>query len=370
MNLSSSNTNKATVPATVIIPAGQNSATFALSAIDNTIIDGNFTVIITASSTGLLPATANVIVTDNDTVTPPANQAPVAQNQSVTTNQNTPKTLALLATDANNDALTFSIVTPPANGTLSGTAANLTYTPKTDFVGTDTFTFKANDGKADSNVATVTVHSTCRAGRQHAAGRAEPKPVHQTEHPAFIGVDGDDANNDALTFRVVIGPRNGKLSGSAANLTYTPNNGFSGTDSFTFVANDGKADSNIATITVQVLAVVVPRPGALQFSAPTYSVNESGPVATTTITRTGGSDGAISVQFATSNGSATAGQDYTATTQTVTFAAGDAANKTVTVPITNDTLVEGNETVNLALSSPTGGATLGAQKKRGLDDCR
>ena len=283
VNLSSSNTNKATVPATVVIPIGQTAAQFPVSAIDNTIIDGDVTVTITArsgldaanrtvvprASAGLI-ATANVIVTDNDTVTPPANQAPVAQNQSVTTSQNTPKTLALMATDANNDALTFSIVMQPANGTLSGTAANLTYTPRTDFVGSDSFTFKANDGKADSNIAIVTV---------------------------------------------------------------------------------------------QVLAVVIPKPGTLQFSAPTYSVNESGPVATITITRNGGSDGAISVQFATSNGSATAGQDYTATTQTVTFAAGDVANKTVTIPITNDTLVEGNETVNLALSNPTGGATLGAQSR-------
>ena len=101
-------------------------------------------------------------------------------------------------------------------------------------------------------------------------------------------------------------------------------------------------------------------PAALQFSSATYSVAENGGNATITVTRTGGSAGAVGVSFATSNGTATAGSDYTAVTQTVSFANGDTANKTVSIPILDDTLVEGNETVNLALSNPTGGATLGS----------
>ena len=100
-------------------------------------------------------------------------------------------------------------------------------------------------------------------------------------------------------------------------------------------------------------------PGTLQFSTATYSVNENGGGATITITRTGGNTGAVGAHFATSNGTATAGADYTAVTQTVSFADGDATNKTVAIPILDDMLVEANETVNLTLSSPTGGATLG-----------
>jgi DNA/RNA endonuclease G (NUC1) len=102
-------------------------------------------------------------------------------------------------------------------------------------------------------------------------------------------------------------------------------------------------------------------PGALQFSAATYSVAENGGSATITVSRTGGSDGAVSVNYATSNGTATSGSDYTATSGTLNFASGDAANKTFTVPVIDDVIYEGNETVNLALSSPTGGATLGSQ---------
>jgi hypothetical protein len=103
-----------------------------------------------------------------------------------------------------------------------------------------------------------------------------------------------------------------------------------------------------------------PVPGTLQLSAATYTQAEGGANATITVTRTGGSDGAVSARLATANGTATAGSDYTATDVVVSFAAGDAASKTVNVPITQDTADEPDETVALALSAPTGGATLGA----------
>src|SRR5262249_41547111 len=102
------------------------------------------------------------------------------------------------------------------------------------------------------------------------------------------------------------------------------------------------------------------QPGSLQFSNATYSVNENGTTATVTVTRTGGSAGSVSVHYATSDGSATSGSDYTAASGTLTFPDGE-VSKTFTIPITNDTVVEGPETVNLTLSSPTGGATLGSQ---------
>lgn len=84
-------------------------------------------------------------------------------------------------------------------------------------------------------------------------------------------------------------------------------------------------------------------------------------MATITVTRKGGSAGAIAVGFATRDGTAQAGVDYTAVSGTLTFADGDTAPKSFTVPITEDTTVEANETVNLTLSAPIGGATLGAR---------
>ena len=73
---------------------------------------------------------------------------------------------------------------------------------------------------------------------------------------------------------------------------------------------------------------------------------------------TGGSNGTVSVNYATSNGSATAGQDYFAASGTLTFLNGE-VSKSFTIPILDDLLVEGNETINLTLSSPAGGASLG-----------
>src|SRR5262249_31951614 len=102
------------------------------------------------------------------------------------------------------------------------------------------------------------------------------------------------------------------------------------------------------------------QPGALQFSAAAFSVNENGGTATITVTRTGGSNVPVSVNFATSNGTATAGSDYPATSGTLNFGVGQ-TRRPSTIPITDDTLVEGNETVNLTLSTPAGGATLGSQ---------
>ena len=110
----------------------------------------------------------------------------------------------------------------------------------------------------------------------------------------------------------------------------------------------------------QCRQVIVPgSSGALQFSAGTYTVNENGGQATITVTRTGGSIGAVSIQYATSNGTALAGSDYTSASGTLNWASGDAASKTFVVPIINDSRNEANETLDLTLTNPVGGAALG-----------
>ena len=98
--------------------------------------------------------------------------------------------------------------------------------------------------------------------------------------------------------------------------------------------------------------------GTLQFSLSNYTVNENGGTATITVTRTGGSDGAVSVDYQTSNGTAMQPADYQPASGTINFADGDTAAKTFQVTIVNDTLVEGDETLNLTLSNAQG-ATLG-----------
>jgi plastocyanin len=100
-------------------------------------------------------------------------------------------------------------------------------------------------------------------------------------------------------------------------------------------------------------------PGSLAFSTGNYSVGEGGGSATIIVRRTGGDDGAVSVAYATANGSATAGSDYTAASGTLNWPDGNDDNRTFTIPINNDTADEPNETVQISLSSPGGGATLG-----------
>ena len=88
------------------------------------------------------------------------NSSPVAAPQSVSTVEDTAKPITLTATDAESNPLTYSIVTGPAHGTLTGTPPNVTYTPALDYTGSDGFTFKANDGNLDSAPATISITVT------------------------------------------------------------------------------------------------------------------------------------------------------------------------------------------------------------------
>jgi Calx-beta domain len=101
-------------------------------------------------------------------------------------------------------------------------------------------------------------------------------------------------------------------------------------------------------------------PGVIQFSSTSYTVGEAARRVIVTVTRTGGTASGVGVTYTTSDGTATAGSDYAATSGILTFAANQ-TSKTFTIPVTNDTTVEGIETINLTLSNPTGGAALGAQ---------
>ena len=96
---------------------------------------------------------ATVTITVNS-----VNDPPVADDQSIATDEDTAISIILKATDVEKDSLTYSVVLPgPVNGTLSGTAPNLIYTPVLNYFGVDCLTFKANDGEDFSNVATVSI---------------------------------------------------------------------------------------------------------------------------------------------------------------------------------------------------------------------
>jgi len=185
------------------------------------------------------------------TVTP-ANDPPVANNIEITAMEDMPTPVLLAGIDPDGDLLTYSIVTQPSNGTLNGTEPNMAYTPNTNFNGLDSFTFKVSDGKMNSIPATVSLVISPTDDPPVANGNNVTVPEDSTTH---ILLTGSDPDGDPLTYTVLRTPTHGKLSGTAPNLTYTPDPNFSWLDSFTFRVSDGKTDSVPATILVSVASV-------------------------------------------------------------------------------------------------------------------
>jgi hypothetical protein len=172
-----------------------------------------------------------------------------------------------------------------------------------------------------------------------------------------------DTDHDPLTITQVTNPVHGVAHVTAGPpnnsadeaIVYAPATGFTGTDSFMYTIADPAGVESTATVTVTVTGFAAP---VLQFSSATYSVNEGNGSVTITVSRSGITTGTLTVHYATGDGTAVAGLDYTATNGTLTFNSGD-TSETLTVPILNDGQAEGNETINLVLSNPTGGAVLG-----------
>jgi len=184
----------------------------------------------------------------------PTNQAPVAQNQTVTTAEDTAKEITLVASDADGNPLTYSIVAQPMHGSLSAVSGNqVTYTPAPDYFGTDSFTFKANDGTLDSNIATVSI--TVSAVNDPPVAQNQSATTEE-DTPKEITLVATDVDSTTLTYSIVSQSTHGSLSVVAGNqVTYTPDADYFGTDSFTFRANDGTLNSNTATVSITVTAV-------------------------------------------------------------------------------------------------------------------
>jgi hypothetical protein len=180
------------------------------------------------------------------------NIAPVAQSQTVTTAEDTAIAITLIATDVDGDSLTYSIGTAPVHGSASIEGNVVTYMPEADFNGSDSLTFRANDGLADSNTSTVSITIT--------AVNDAPVAQDQTfttaeDTSAAIALAASDVDGDELTYDLVAEPKHGTLSGILPNPIYAPHDNYNGLDSFTFKANDGRSDSAPATVSITITAV-------------------------------------------------------------------------------------------------------------------
>lgn len=178
-------------------------------------------------------------------VPPVPNNPPVANNQSVITNEDTPLAITLTATDPDGDPLTYSIVTNPANGVLSGTAPTVTYTPNLNFYGSDSFTFKANDGKVDSNSATVSI--TVNPVNDPPVANAGPdQSAYVAETVYFDGSASYDPDGTIVSYEWKEGAT---VLGTTAIITYDFAVG-THTITLTVTDNGGLTGSDTAVVTI------------------------------------------------------------------------------------------------------------------------
>ncbi|HSH15727.1 MAG TPA: Ig-like domain-containing protein, partial [Verrucomicrobiae bacterium] len=200
--------------------------------------------VITAVASGVANVTARIAgEAASITITVESlNEAPVANDDVFSTNEDTPLIMpapGVLAndTDADGDPLTASQVAGTAHGILTlNPEGSFSYTPDSNFNGTDSFTYQASDGQEDSNVATVTINVL---PVNDAPVCAPATAVANGTEPVAITLSGSDLEGDALTYHLVTAPANGTVNISGNVATYRSNPGFSGVDSFSFKVNDG-----------------------------------------------------------------------------------------------------------------------------------
>jgi hypothetical protein len=220
------------------------------------------------STTDSATATVTITVT-------PVNDAPTADPKSVTTAEGTAVAVVLSGSDPDGDLLTFSVVTQPGHGTVSGSGASRTYTPNPNYHGPDSFTYGVDDGTVGSSAVTVTITVT----PVNSPPSADSKSVTTAEDAAVaVVLSGGDPDGDLLTFSVVTQPGHGTVSGSGASRTYTPDADYHGPDSFTYRSNDSTTDSATATVTITVTPV---NDAPTVSTAPTASGTEGSPVTIT-----------------------------------------------------------------------------------------
>jgi len=205
----------------------------------------SFTYTVSDGKGGTDRATVNITIKE-------VNDAPKAIDSEVTTQEDKEVSINLTGKDKDGDLLSYSVVKGPSRGTLSGTAPRLEYTPKANFSGSDSFTFKVNDKTTDSDVATVSI--TITAANDPPMAYSDSARTQEDDSVSITLAGGDD-DGDVITYHVVTGPSHGSLKGKAPRLIYTPNSNFNGSDSFTFKTNDKNADSKPATVKITVNAV-------------------------------------------------------------------------------------------------------------------
>jgi len=186
----------------------------------------------------------------------PTNDPPVAQDDSQTTWENSPITILVLSNDFDpeGDSLRIESIEQPARGDVTNTGIELVYEPDPGYSGTDNFTYVISDDNGGTSTAHVTVlvnavNDPPIANNDSASTEEETMVV-----IAILGNDLD-LDGDFLLIESFTQPQNGSVLNSRTNLSYIPNAGFQGVDTFTYTVADGNGGSSQATVTISVAAV-------------------------------------------------------------------------------------------------------------------
>jgi VCBS repeat-containing protein len=182
---------------------------------------------------------------------------PFANPDLYTTAEDTPLSIPAPGVVANDTSpspvpLSASLVDQAGHGTVVlNSSGSFTYTPDANFHGTDTFTYKVTAGGLDSTPGTVTVNVLSANDAPDASNDVAATP---TGKPVTIAVLANDSDVDADPLQVAsfTAPAHGRVTRSGTSLRYTPNAGYQGPDSFTYMLSDGHGGSDTATVSVTV----------------------------------------------------------------------------------------------------------------------
>jgi VCBS repeat-containing protein len=176
---------------------------------------------------------------------------PIVENTTIDVEQNGNFTGTLNATDADGDEVVYNLVNKPVHGNVTVLEnGTYIYKPVAGFVGNDNFTVKANDVYGDSNIATIAVviHPF-----NHLPVSADINFDIEQNNNLTGQLKSTDTDNNPITYNIVNNTSNGTVTlNNDGSFTYTPADGFTGNDTFTYCATDWKGSGNIATVKINI----------------------------------------------------------------------------------------------------------------------
>jgi len=226
--------------------------TFTPSA--NFIGPASFTYTISDGNGGTDTATVNITVGG-------VNDAPDAVNDTRSTNEDTPLVITAASltsndSDIDGDTLTVTSVGSAVNGSVSLAGGNITFTPSANFNGPASFTYTISDGNGGTDSATVNITVNPVNDAPVANDDIQSGTINSAIKINVLTND-TDIDGDTLAVIAVTQGVNGTVSGNGTTVTYTPNTGFIGIDTFTYTISDGNGGTDTGSITVNIAAATV-----------------------------------------------------------------------------------------------------------------